>query len=379
MTAPAFAGNIGDSGKGHADHVSVDAGAGYMLDALGIYDNLLEGKCFWQTGVAYGIRRVPSGDFYDWAYNYPEYGARLFYTSTGSLAFKNDSCLGDMLTLQGFFKPNLYRNDIFSFGPVLNLGLSYTSVTWDPENNLNNWYVGSRVLVNLGFGLEARVQCGRRVSLAFQAVMSHRSNGMLQVPNWGLNNAECGVQLRYHLDEAPVFRRGTRPEMPAFKKIACDVYVTGGVHSCDAERAIVKECTGEDIWAKRYARLGIGTLVSYRYHPLFATGAGADIFYTGNWKRLEYCSRLLGDPQKCSPVYAGLYINQSLYYKCLELGIGLGVYVFKRLGPEDSTWNYQRVHMRWHFVKTGLFTGVALRAHRFDRSDTIEITLGKRF
>ena len=124
-----------------------------------------------------------------------------------------------------------------------------------------------------------------------------------------------------------------------------------------------------------------------RYHPLFATGIGLDLSYTQNWKRLaEYAAiqaahdgQPATTPQTC-PVYLGAYIQQSFFYKNVEIGIGLGVYLFKKLAIEDSTWNYQRTLIRYHIPKAGnIFFGFAMRAHKFDRSDTLEFSFGKRF
>lgn len=363
----------------YSQYVSADGGGDYMLNAMRIYDNLLGSYACWHVGASWGVSRLPHGDFFDYAFNYPEYGVRACYTATGSLQFKNNSSLSDLFSLQGFFKPNFYRNDIFSIGPFLSLGLTYTSRTWDPENNPSNKYVGTPVLVCLGVGMEARVWLSRCWSLALQAGLSHRSNGMMRVPNWGLNNVEALIALRYHIQPLPRFRREARPECEVEKKWLYDLYLTGGVHACDKERAIMKNYLGVNDWVKSYARLNLGTTVSYRYHPVCATGVGADIFYTGNWKRLEECSRIIGENEKCCPVYAGIYLQQTFFYRHLELGLGLGVYVFKKLGPEDMGFDYQRVSLRYCFEKAGILAGIGLRAHKFDRSDTIEFTLGKRF
>lgn len=104
--------------------------------------------------------------------------------------------------------------------------------------------------------------------------------------------------------------------------------------------------------------------------------------YTENWRRLAEYWELTHDGEKTStcPVYVGAYLQQSFYYRNVEVGIGLGVYLFKKLGIEDSKWNYQRALIRYHFPKAGgIFLGFAMRAHSFDRSDTLEFSFGKRF
>lgn len=363
----------------YSHFVSVGGGADYLLNAMNIYDNLIDSYTTFHAGAGWGVSSLPSGDYFDYAFNYPEYGVKASYTRAGGLQFKNNSSLGDFYNIQGFFKPNFYRNDYFSIGPLMNLGLTYTNKTWDPAYNYNNKYVGTPVLVYLSVGMEAGFRIGRSWKIAAQVAVSHRSNGMIRVPNWGINNIEASLALHYHIQPMPRFAREGRPDIDFERKWLYDLYVTGGVHACDSERGIVQKYTGRNEWVKSYARLNIGTLVSYRYHPVFATGIGADIFYTGNWKRLEECSRLMGGNDKCCPIYAGLYIQQTFFYRHLEFGIGFGAYVFKKLGPEDSKYDYERVSLKYTFETPGIFTGVAFRAHRFDRSDTIELMLGKRF
>lgn len=193
--------------------------------------------------------------------------------------------------------------------------------------------------------------------------------------------------MRYDLSDRHLGRRGASPERPEFKKWLFDIYFSGGVHSCDAERGLYLEHVlkegEENRWGsfRPWLRLNLGGTALFRYHPIFATGIGLDVSYTQNWKRLgEYYELVHGTAAKTCPVYVGAYLQQSFFYRNVEVGIGLGVYLFKKLGIEDSTWNYQRALIRWHLPKAGnIFLGFAMRAHRFDRSDTLEFSLGKRF
>ena len=372
------------------DHLSVEAYVrnSHMLNALKIYENLLDGKDCPAFGVAVGVNTRPEDDnYYAWAYNLPRYGLGFSYNAMGMLDCKVGEGLGDVYTLYGFANVDLVRNRFFSFGPKLEFGASYVTKTWDVLTNPKNLYVGTHILVMVGAGLEAGFHITPQWELGLTAMITHRSNGMLKVPNYGLNDISGGLWLRYDLNERHLGKRGARPQIPTFKKWIFDVYASGGVHSCDAERDVYENLVlkegDQNRWAdsKSWLRLGIGGTASYRYHPIFATGVGLDVFYTGNWKRLaEYYELKYGEPTKTSPIYVGAYIQQSFYYRNMEIGIGFGVYLFKRLGIEDSTWNYQRALIRYHIPKAGdIFVGFAMRAHRFDRSDTLEFTFGKRF
>lgn len=297
------------------------------------------------------------------------------------------SSLGDVYTVFGYSHFDFFRSRHFSFGANVETGLSYITKKWNAETNPMNLYVGSSVLVMVGVGLEAAFNITPRWEAGLNATIAHRSNGMLRTPNFGLNELALGLFARYSLCDRYLDRRGAAPLRPDFKRWNYDIYFSSGVHSCDAERGVyldkVLKKGDENRWGsfRPWLRLNLGAEVSYRYHPLFATGVGVDVSYTENWRRLAEYWELAhdGETTSTSPIYVGAYIQQSFYYRNVEVGLGLGVYLFKRLGIEDSKWNYQRTLIRYHFPKAGgIFLGFAMRAH-FDRSDTLEFSFGKRF
>lgn len=372
-------------------NVVVFARDSHLLDALHIYDNLIEGHDCATAGVMVGVNTFPSdSSYYAWAYNLPRYGLGLSYSNMSGIRChpESGSRLGDAYTLFGYAHVDLVRTRHFSFGPNLEFGASYVTKRWNAETNPKNYYVGTPVLVMIGVGLEASFHITPEWEVGANAMLTHRSNGMLKVPNYGLNEFASGAFVRYNLSDKYLDHRGACPvERPSFKNWLFDIYFSAGVHSCDAERHVYQQYVlkeGEpNRWGsfRPWLRLNLGGTVSYRYHPLLATGVGVDVSYTGNWKRLaDYYELKYGSPTTTCPVYVGAYIQQSFFYENIEIGIGFGVYLFKRLGIEDSTWNYQRTLIRYHIPKAGdIFFGFAMRAHRFDRSDTLEFSVGKRF
>lgn len=374
------------------DHLSVTAYArdSHFLDALNIYGNLIETYDCATAGVLIGVNTKPSdNNYYAWAYNLPHYGLGISYSNMSSLKCRPESHsrLGDAYTFFGYAHFDLVKNRHFSFGPHFEFGASYVTKQWNAVENPRNYYVGTPVLVMVGAGLEASCHITPKWELGVNAILTHRSNGMLKVPNYGLNEIAIGGFLRYDLEDKYLGTRGDRPELPEYKKWIYDVYISAGVHSCDAERHVYEDYVlkpgDKNEWSsfRSWIRTNIGVTVSYRYHPLFATGIGVDVSYTENWRRLgEYYELKYGEPVNTCPVYVGAYIQQSLFYKNVEIAVGLGVYIFKQLGIEDSTWNYQRTLIRYHIPQADdIFFGFAMRAHQFDRSDTLEFSFGKRF
>lgn len=360
-------------------HISVagGGGAGYMLNGLDIYTNLLNTKIYGHGFLELGYQtRADDNEFYSWAFNHPEMGFGLSYTGTGALECKNGSRLGDLYTVYGFFRCDIVKGNVFSFGPYLNFGLTYTPVKYDYYTNPYNTYVGSNLVILSALGLDGRFHLTRHLDIGIKAMLAHRSNGMLKVPNHGLNKFESGIYLRYSIAETPTGKRIGRPAVPEFKNWNWDVYCSGGVHSCDAERVIMDppDC-------KSWLRMNVGGNVYYRYHPIFSTGAGVDLFYTGNAPRLEECELVRsGQKVSLSPLYCGIYLMQNFHYRNVMVTMGFGAYLYKNLGPEDSKWNYQRISARFYIPSAGdIFVGFGMRAHSFDRSDTLEFIFGKKF
>ena len=87
------------------------------------------------------------------------------------------------------------------------------------------------------------------------------------------------------------------------------------------------------------------------------------------------------DPDGYSPVRLGAYIKQEFWYRRLSIHVGAGIYMYKRCGlTEDISRTFEKIGMRYHFGKQGgLFAGLDLRAHQFDRSYSLEWALGYGF
>lgn len=367
------------------DRISVAAGggAGYMVNSLDIYGNLIDTKVYGHGFAEVGFRSDKTDDYYSWAFNRPTGSLGFSFLGTGAIQCKPGSSLGHLYTLYGCFQTDVLRTSCFSFGPYLDWGLTYTDKKYDASANPGNLYVGSNIIMLFGAGLEFRFHTDGHFEPGLRLGYAHRSNGMLKVPNFGLNMFQAGMFLKYNIDETEFRHRGSRPELPQFKHWAYDVYFSTGVHSCDVERGVNESLPEKQKWepGKQWLRLNLGASCNYQYHPIFSTGLGLDLFYTQNYKRLEECEKIMtGKELHLCPVYCGAYIQQNFHYKRVMASIGLGVYLYKNLGPEDSKWNYQRVAIKYFFDKAAnVFLGFAMRAHSFDRSDTWEFTIGKRF
>lgn len=381
----------------HFDRDHLDIGAygrfSHILDGQGIYDNLLSSYDYGIYGLSldYSTRPDdPQGAWYNRAWNYPVFSLGLSYARQGSLAFKHDSRLGDILNLYGSARFDFVRTSRFRFGPLVELGLAFTGERFEIGRNPFNLYVGSRLFALIGAGLQAGWLITPHWELQAGAYLTHHSNGMLRAPNLGINEFSAGAGLRYHFSETAwrPARALPRPELPEFGPgLHWNILAAAGVHSCPVELDAVLQRAGEggplpkDSTVPSRVRLLLGAELSWRYSPVFATGVGAELGYNANnYRETDLILEGREDPRGYSPVRAGLYLIQEFRYRQVAAHIIWGAYLFKRTGlTEDVGTTFQKIGVRYHIGHTGLYAGLDMRAHTFDRSYCLEWSAGFLF
>lgn len=376
--------------------VSVYGRESHMLNGLHIYERLLQSYDYPIVGATVGLNTKPEdGDWFAWAYNYPHYGLGFSYAAMSTLKFSTpgEKPLGDLYNFYGWVQFDLLKTRKFAVGPMIEFGPTVSPKKFDPLTNTANRYVGSNIIVLIGVGLEARLMVTPQWEIGAQSIIFHHSNGMMAVPNWGLNELGASLYVRYNLAEPHMDRRKNveKPERPEWDEgLHFDIYASGAMHSCSAEFAVWQSSKvapqNKPTKFKKWPRAVVGMDMTYRYHPIFATGIGVDLCYTSNTAKLEECDMLLHGNlrggQSYKPFYGGVYLLQEVYYKRFAFHIGVGAYLYKKLGyEEDRGWSYQRVGFRYYMPQKlgGMFLGFDMKAHHFEESDCLEFTLGKRF
>lgn len=374
------------------NHLNISAYGRYshVLDGQGIYNQLLSSYNSFHAGVELGIDTHPSdSSWWSKALNYPHLGIGFSYEHTGALAVKPGSSLGSFYNLYGSMQFDMVRAGWFSLAAIIDVGLSYTPHRYHYYSNPGNVYIGSNVLADIGAGLEAKFRFLPQWELALGAYLNHHSNGMTRVPNIGINQASAGARLRYYMapqenmERQPVL---ARPDYP--KGWHYNIYLAGGVHSCDVERRAAEvlaergETTVSDdaIVAPRLRAL-LGFEAEWRYHPLLSTGIGLEGNYAVNrYRETDLALEGREDPRGYSPFYASVHLIQHLHYQNFSIHVGWGAYVFRKTGlTEDMGWNFQRVGARYilpEFSVGRMYLGFDMRAHFLDRSYCLEWTIG---
>lgn len=368
-------------------HLNISVGGRYshILNGHNIHSEMLDTKGYGIFNATVGLSTHPEdGGWYERAFNYPTFGIGLSYARLGMLDFKGPSRLGDFVNLYGWAEFSLVRTRLFRAGPMLELGLAFTGKTYDYYQNPKNKYIGSNILFVLGLGLQAEWLFAPQWSLQFGAYLTHHSNGMIRSPNLGINEFSVGVGLRHYLSQESFNAKpSTAPDKPAYPKgLHWNVFAAGGVHSCPVELdAILVSDRPERLAPARFQGT-VGAESVWRYSPIFATGIGLEANYVcNNYRQADLLLTGGEDPDGYSPIRIAAFVKQEFWYRRLSLHVAFGVYLFKRCGlTEDVKRTYEKIGLRYHFSKRGgLFAGLDLRAHLFDRSYALEWSLGYGF
>ena len=354
----------------------------HMLDWHGIYNDMLETHESILMGVQVGLDTHPSdGNWWSNAYNYPSISLGFSYDNAGSIRSIQGTDLGDFYSLYLATEFDFFRAGRFSFGPVLEIGMSYSPVKYNPTRNRANVFIGSKVLADLAGGLEASLRVHPHWELALTGYFVHHSNGMTHTPNIGTNQLAVGTKLKYYLAPQETDKKIAleKPDYP--KGLRWNIYTAFGGHSCDWELNV----KGPQAYPVKFRlRAILGAEASYRYHRVLSTGIGIEGNYADNvYKEMDLLKFGMEDPKGYSPFYTSVHLAQYFHYSNLSVNFTLGLYTFKRTGlVEDMGSTFQRIGVRYHLpaFKVGqMFVSLGMRAHYFDRSYCIEYGTGITF
>lgn len=369
------------------EHLSISVGGRYshVLDGHNIYRDLIDSHNFCTFDAKVGLSTRPEdGGWFERALNYPTFGLGLSYARLGTLDFKGNSQLGDIVNFYAWSEFNLVRTKRFKFGPLLELGLAFSGQIYDYYTNRNNTFIGSKVFAVFGTGLHAEWLFSPHWELQAGVYLTHHSNGMTRSPNLGINELAFGLGVRHYLSRHENSAKSSEvPVRPEYKKgLNWNIIAAAGVHSCPVELDGILVSENPSRLAPARFRGVVGAEAVYRYHPVFATGLGLEAGYdANNYREADLLLEGREDPDGYSPVKIGAYLKQEFWYRRISVHVCAGVYLFKRCGlTEDISRTFEKIGIRYHFRnKGGLSLGLDLRAHQFDRSYAIEWSLGYGF
>ena len=228
---------------------------------------------------------------------------------------------------------------------------------------------------------------GKHFELGLDFMYRHYSNGMLSLPNGGIDVLGTGVFVRYKFYEEDVVKI-IKPEKNFDKGFQYHITLSGGVHSCRAEwmayNVMVDDVYQKQTVFKKHPKLSLSMDVMYRYALKYASGVSLDMFYSSNIESLKQCDRIIygenvTDDVAYSAFSLGVSLVNEIYYKNLAVYLAFGVYPYRELGLYCVEWHYEKAGLRYYFDDFyGLFAGFAIKAHNFD-AEYFEFSLGIRY
>lgn len=344
--------------------------------------------------VEMGFQTSPSDNCdYANAYNFPILGVGISVSSLSSFAMEGESFLPDIYSVYGAFERTLIRKELFSFGHLLNIGTTTNPGLYDPVNNPGNTFLSSPVMCYFGGGFFAKWHFGKhkRWEAGTEIMYRHYSNGMLSIPNGGMDVIGAGAYARYRLSEYKVSELKKENRKYIFDKgFIYHIAISGGVHSCWSEFNVYNEMVDDpalkQVRFKKHPRAAISADVMYRYCLKYATGISLDMFYSSNMDELKDCDRILFGEEavaasgEYSPLSIGMAVAHELYWRNLAGYIAVGIYPYLKNGMSGCQKTfYQKAGLRHYFPHHhNSFIGFAIKAHKF-RAENFEFTIGRRF
>ena len=362
--------------------ISVSAAQNFLTSAPPIARLVQEPRTFqafdasisWETSQTEAARLLGS----------PRLGLGVSYANLGSCRCIPGSRLGDTFSIYGSIKHPILRLGPFMAGYNIELGTAFMSHPYHVYDNPGNLLYGGPITIHVKGGFFALVQVSPRLGLEADIDFRHNSSCRLIIPNAGVNAVSCSLGARYRIGNGTLKPGEHRPQDdPLDRKFRFSIFAGGGIHRCMAEFNADKLLPPEERQSSYtpWFKGSIGADFVWRYSRVTSSGLQAELHYLSNTEALVRSDNALYGPaeRSYSPFAPGLAVIQDLYFGSFTAGVGVGAYLYKKVGVhEDHGRLYQKVWLKYYPPSLhGLFAGICLRAHKFNQADYLEFSIGK--
>ncbi|MBN2610599.1 MAG: acyloxyacyl hydrolase [Bacteroidales bacterium] len=210
-----------------------------------------------------------------WAsfYNFPFTGITISRANPG-----NRNVFGDQYSVVPYITFNVLNRINHSVFFKIALGGSYFTRFYDASENPDNLVIGSHFTWSFQSFMYYSVYTGSRLSLNLGAGYMHNSNGHIQLPNVGLNQAAIGISVKYftHPIHPGFHPRQYRVEAERKKRYYAMVRTGIGMHEYGSatgpiggEKRLVNSVTvSAGMLLKEHIRVGAGLAgrIYHQYH-----------------------------------------------------------------------------------------------------------------
>ncbi len=338
-------------------------------------------------------------DSYAKDFNYPSLSIGLRYTMNNRVRFHRtpdlawdkieevpyDSRLGNTLSLYGTFQRAIHRNKHWETSYSLSGGVGYTNKWYNINNNIDNDFIGTPVLIYFGAGIHQTYRFAREWGVRASLEFVHHSNGALYRPNKGSNCVGPSVGIVYYpYYETFIREHGSFKSAPFKKFLYLDITAGIGAKTLVEDWQITQFRTPKtdpnyrtgDF--KRYATYSLQANLMYRYARRWASGIGIDAFYNTYAPHIEQLEQKEGNNIDCKPWSFGIAGKHETFFHNLSVNVALGTYLYRRMGSIDRELGgriYERIGVNYSFPSlNGLKLGINVKAHT-TKADFTELVI----
>jgi len=333
---------------------------GRIIPTRPVYNYLFDADII-STELRIGYQTCGNHAWEEW-FRFPSFGVALRYS------YYNHNIIGDEYALFGFMNGHFVHRKNFSFFYQIGAGLNGWSKTYNFYTNPENIFVGSHLCAYLDFCLGLTARMSPHTDLVVRADFSHSSNGVLRLPNEGVNSISlsAGVRCRLHDGWEAQHRLDT---VSTFRPINSLYFsVSPAVKQSRAAFTLSEDRKPTYCFA---TTLEVGYL--RQPHPKFRYGAGFDLFYNS-----EVLTRLPESERRQSKCFMPAAFAQfDVIYGRLILHTAIGGYLFRYYDFYKPY--YERAGLQCLLGRNrNHIVGVCIKAH-LGRADYIEWTYGYQF
>ena len=338
-------------------------------------------------------------DSYAKDFNYPSLSIGLRYTMNNRVRFHRtpdlawdkieevpyDSRLGNTLSLYGTFQRAIHRNKHWETSYSLSGGVGYTNKWYNKDNNIDNDFIGTPILIYFGAGIHQTYRFAREWGVRASLEFVHHSNGALYRPNKGSNCVGPSVGIVYYpYYETFIREHGSFQSAPFKKFLYLDLTAGIGAKTLVEDWQITQFCTPKtdpnyrtgDF--KQYATYSLQANLMYRYARRWASGIGIDAFYNTYAPHIEQLEQKEGNNIDCKPWSFGIAGKHETFFHNLSVNVSLGTYLYRRMGSIDRELGgriYERIGVNYSFPSlNGLKLGINVKAHT-TKADFTELVI----
>jgi hypothetical protein len=338
-------------------------------------------------------------DSYAKDFNYPSLSIGLRYTMNNRVRFHRtpdlawdkieevpyNSRLGNTLSLYGTFQRAIHRNKHWETSYSLSGGIGYTNKWYNKDNNIDNDFIGTPVLIYFGAGIHQTYRFAREWGVRASLEFVHHSNGALYRPNKGSNCVGPSVGIVYYPYYETFIREHDSFQSALFKKfLYLDLTAGIGAKTLVEDWQITQFRTPKtdpnyrtgDF--KRYATYSLQANLMYRYARRWASGIGIDVFYNTYAPHIEQLEQKEGNNIDCKPWSFGIAGKHETFFHNLSVNVALGTYLYRRMGSIDRELGgriYERIGVNYSFPSlNGLKLGINVKAHT-TKADFTELVI----